>query len=226
MAQSGSERGIRQVAADRSAGDTPESRHFTRHRRPDLFGEADRVRASLHEAALAHLSRYATTRAGLERVLKRRIGRWARVAEGEPEAIAAAVAEARSAVLAVVERLAAAGAVDDAAFAAARARRLARGGTSRRGIAAHLLRHGVSGAALDAALPSDPAAELLAALALARRRRIGPFRAAPLADADARRHELAVLARAGFAQAVARQALAMPRAEAEERLAAEKRSAE
>jgi regulatory protein len=187
-------------------------------RQPDM--------TALHEAALAHLSRDATTRAGLERVLLRRIARWARGAEGEPEAIAAALAEARSAARAVVERLAVAGVVDDAAFASARARRLARSGNSRRGIAAHLLRHGVSGSALDAALPSDPAAELLAALALARRRRIGPFRAAPLADADARRRELAVLARAGFPQAVARQALAMPRAEAEERLAADRRPAE
>jgi regulatory protein len=176
--------------------------------------------AALHEAALNHLARYAATRAGLERVLLRRIARWARGAEGEREAIAAAAAAARGAVKDVVAQLVAAGAVNDAAFAASRARRLARAGSSRLRIAAHLARHGVTGAAAAAALPSDPDAELLAALALARRRRIGPFRTAPPADPEAARRELAALARAGFPQAVARAALALSRADAEERLAA------
>jgi regulatory protein len=120
----------------------------------------------------------------------------------------------------VVERLVAAGAVDDAAFAAARAKRLARAGGSRQRIAAHLARYGITGAALAAALPADPAAELLAALALARRRRIGPFRATSSAEPDVTRRELAILARAGFPHRVAREALFMPRTEAEERLAA------
>ncbi|HUA78024.1 MAG TPA: RecX family transcriptional regulator [Acetobacteraceae bacterium] len=171
-------------------------------------------RAALHAAALAHLSRYAATRAGLERVLFRRIARWARQAEGEPDVVAAARATARE----VVERLVAAGAVDDASFAAARARRLARTGSSRARIAANLARHGVTGAALAAALPAD---ELLAALALVRRRRLGPYRAeTDRADPETARRELAALARAGFPHAIARAALAMPRAEAEERLAA------
>ncbi len=179
--------------------------------------------AGLQEAALAHLARYAATRAGLERVLFRRIGRWARAAEGEREAIEAAAETARKAARAVVARLVAAGVVDDAAFAAARARRLARSGSSRLRIAAHLARHGISGAALAAALPTDPAAELLAALALARRRRIGPFRTISAAEQDALLRELALLARAGFPRAVAQAALAMPRAEAEALLAAAKR---
>ncbi len=176
--------------------------------------------AALHEAALSHLARYAATRAGLERVLLRRIARWARQADGEREATAASVAVAKAAAKDVVARLVAAGAVNDAAFAAARARRLARAGSSRQRIAAHLARHGVTGSAVAAALPADPEAELLAALALARRRRIGPFRMARSVDPDAARRELAALARAGFPHGVARAALAMPRADAEERLAA------
>ena len=40
---------------------------------------------SLREAALSHLARYATTRAGLIRVLDRRIDRWARAQEEPPE---------------------------------------------------------------------------------------------------------------------------------------------
>ncbi|MGH7057235.1 MAG: regulatory protein RecX, partial [Acetobacteraceae bacterium] len=70
--------------------------------------------AALREAALAHLARYPTTGAGLERVLLRRVTRAARATPGEPEAIAAAVAEAKAAVRAVVSRLLAAGALDDA----------------------------------------------------------------------------------------------------------------
>ena len=59
-----------------------------------------------------------------------------------------------------------------------------------------------------AALPEDADGELAAAVATARRRRIGPFRRAP-ADAVAARKELAMLARAGFSQDVASRALRM-----------------
>jgi hypothetical protein len=50
----------------------------------------------------------------------------------------------------------------------------------------------------------------------ARRRRIGPFRAAGELDADGYRRELAMLARAGFPQEVAVRALKTPPPEAEE----------
>jgi regulatory protein len=167
----------------------------------------------LHAAALAHLARYATTRAGLLRVLDRRIDRWARLAGGAGEA-ASGEAEARAAAREVVARLAAAGAVDDAVFAEQRARSLTRAGRSRLAVAAHLAAKGVDAEQARAALPADPDAELAAALATARRRRIGPFRAAAADPATARR-ELGALARAGFGQAIARRALAMEPAEAE-----------
>jgi regulatory protein len=159
--------------------------------------------AALHEAALAHLARYGASRAALTAVLDRKCLRWARAAG--TEAAAAALPGLRQAVRAVVARLAAAGAVDDAAFAASRARGLARSGRSRRAIAAHLAARGVTGEDARTALPDDPDAELAAALALARRRRIGPFRA-PDAAADPRR-ELGMLARAGFSQHIASRAL-------------------
>ncbi len=159
--------------------------------------------ATLHEAALAYLSRYAASRAGLTRALDRRCERWARAAGTEDAA--AALPALRLAVREVVARLAAAGAVDDAAFAASRARSLGRSGRSRRAIAAHLAARGVAGDEARAALPDDPEAELAAALALARRRRLGPFRD-PDTAADPRR-ELGVLARAGFAQDIAARAL-------------------
>ncbi len=162
--------------------------------------------AALHEAALAHLARYATTEAGLLRVLERRIARWRRSASGDAEALAAEEAAARVAVRRIVARLAAAGGVDDAAFARARAERLHRSGRSRRAIAAHLAARGVAAETARAALPEAPESELAAALTLARRRRLGPFRIAP---PPAPGRELAMLARAGFSQAIAEQALAM-----------------
>lgn len=175
--------------------------------------------AALHDAALNYVARYAATEAGLLRMLERRIDRWARLgqtAETERDTIAAQTAEARQAARAVVARLAAAGAIDDAAFAESRARSLTRAGRSRRAIGAHLAAKGVDAETLRRILPQpDTDAELAAALVLARRRRIGPFRAGAPPDAAGRRRELAVFARAGFPQSVAARALATDARQAE-----------
>ena len=171
--------------------------------------------ATLREAALRHLSRYGTTRAGLLRVLARRVQRWARAAEAPAADVAAALQSAEAAVA----RLAEAGAVDDAAFAESRARSLHRAGRSRRAIAAHLQAKGV-GAEL-ATRPDDPASELAAALLYACRRRIGPFRQPP--DPAQHLRDLARLARAGFPAAIAGQALRMPADEAERQVLAARR---
>ncbi len=178
--------------------------------------------ALLHEAALNHLARFAATEAGLRRVLERRVDRWARRSEaaGEaPDAVAPRAAEAKRHAATVARKLVSSGAVDDAAFAAARARRLSRGGRSRRAIAAHLAAKGVARDAADAALPEGEEAELDSALALCRRRRAGPFAPGPLPP-EARLKALAVLARAGFPRGVAEAALDTPLEEAEARLAA------
>lgn len=173
------------------------------HRRP--AGPAPNM-ANLHDAALDYLARYAATEAGLRRVLERRIDRWSRRAgDPAPETIAAA----RGAAAEVVARLVAAGAVNDAAFAESRARSLLRAGRSRRGAAAQLGAKGVDPATAQAALPDDAETELAAALVLARKRRIGPFRAGPAPDLAGRRRELGAMARAGFPQDVAQRALAM-----------------
>lgn len=178
--------------------------------------------AALREAALAYLARFAATRAGLARVLARRVARWARAAEAEhgAEYAAEAARAARGAIEGVVARLAAAGAVDDAAFATARARRLTRAGKSRMATAAHLAAKGVGGEIAAAVLKADPDRELAAALALAARRRIGPFRAGAAPDAAGRMRELAVLARAGFSRDVAERALRLDHEEAEARVIA------
>ena len=175
-------------------------------------------RAALHEAALQHLARFAATEAGLVRVLDRRIARWARAAGAEPEAATASYAAARE----VARALAGSGAVDDAAFAEARARRLLRAGRSRRAVSAHLLAKGVDAETAQRALP-EAEAELAAAVAHARRRRLGPFRAVE-ADAAARQRELAALGRAGFPRDIAERALRLDPEEAEAVLARLKQS--
>lgn len=182
--------------------------------------------AALRAAALAHLARYAATEAGLRQVLERRIGRWARATAELDGADAAAIAleagAARARAGAIARRLAEVGAVDDVAFATARAARLRRGGKSRRAIAAHLGAKGVDAETAASLVPADAAAELDAALAWCRRRRAGPFGDAAT-DAVAERRMLAALARAGFGHATAREALAMDPATAAERLAERRR---
>lgn len=183
--------------------------------------------ASLREAALSHLARFAATEAGLRRVLERRVDQWARRAGQEDpsrrEAITADAAQARLAAAEVARALVAAGAVDDATFAAARARRLARAGRSRRAIAANLATKGVAAAIVEAALPDGPEAEFDAAIAFCRRRRVGPF-ARDAMDAAARLKALGALARAGFSRDIATRAMALTPEDAEERLLASRRA--
>jgi regulatory protein len=174
--------------------------------------------ASLHEAALGYLARYAATEAGLRRVLERRVDRWARLAQaeaGDADGVAGQAREARCVVRDVVARLAAAGAVNDATFAENRARTLVRAGRSRLAVAAYLAAKGVAADVARSVLPEDTASELAAALTVARRRRIGPFRIGAMPDQAGCRRELAVLARAGFPQSIASQALGMATDEAE-----------
>jgi regulatory protein len=173
--------------------------------------------ADLRDAALAYLARYAATESALRRVLERRVERWARAAADvvDADVIANRVSAAREALREVVSRLVAAGAVNDAAYAEARARSLVRAGRSRRAVTAHLLAKGVDPDMAHTVLPADDESEVAAALVLARRRRIGPFRLGDTPDAAGRRRELAVLARAGFPQPVARAALAMDTDQAE-----------
>ncbi len=174
--------------------------------------------AKLREVAIAHLARFAATEAGLRRVLARRVDRWAREADAQgQEDVAARAASARAAAAEVAKRLVAEGAVDDKGFAESRARRLLRGGRSRRAALAHLREKGVDAETAAAALPEGEAAELDAALAFCRRRRIGPF-AAVAETPEMRRKALGALARAGFGGPVAGRALRMDPAEAEARL--------
>ncbi|MCB8874193.1 RecX family transcriptional regulator [Acidisoma silvae] len=185
--------------------------------------------AALREAALAYVARYGGTQAALSRALDRRIRRWAEAhlaLEGaDREAIGAQAAILRRQAAKVVASLTDLGAVDDQAFAESRARRLRRAGRSRRAVLAHLAAKGVDADKAGAAVPEDDAAELAAALAFARRRRVGPFSVHEdeLPPEQAAR-VLAAFGRAGFSGAVARRILAYDREEAEQLLLANRQT--
>ena len=174
--------------------------------------------ASLNEAALSYLARFAATEAGLRAVLNRRIERWARATADERDSIATQTESLTQEARQIAARLVASGLIDDAAYAQSRATGLLRAGRSRRAVTARLAAKGVSGDLARAALPEDPDAELDAALVLARKRRIGPFRRGEAPDPAGKRRELAMLARAGFPQPIAARALAMEAEEAAARI--------
>lgn len=159
----------------------------------------------LDNVALHYLQRFASSSGNLRRVLMRRVERAAAAAESR-EAGEALRDRAAPLVDALVERYCRSGLLDDAAYAAAKARSLHRRGASLRAIRHGLAQRAVAADSAEeavaalAAEAADP--DLAAALALARRRRLGPFRARE-ARADHRMRDLAALARAGFAYQVA-----------------------
>ncbi len=153
--------------------------------------------AALKEVALAYVARFATSRAKLGQYLRRKLGE--RGWEGEREAPIAAV----------VERLAAAGYIDDPAYALAKARTLGARGYGERRVAVALRAAGIEEADGAAArdLARDEASE--AALRFARRKRIGPFAATPPDRRDSDR-ALAAMIRAGHPFELARSVLSLP----------------
>ncbi|MFO1073355.1 MAG: RecX family transcriptional regulator [Geminicoccaceae bacterium] len=170
----------------------------------------------LHRRALHYLERFATTGAHLRRVLLRRALRDAAALGLDAEQVARDVE-------AVVARLAAAGLLDDALFAATRARRLVASGRSPARIRAALAGKGLAAPAIEAALTrvaeEQPDPELAAAIAYARKRRLGPWGPAEGRPERAGR-ELAALARAGFGYRTAQLVVAAADAEALEVLLA------
>ena len=147
----------------------------------------------LERSALYYLERYAAPAGHLRRLLLAKVARSARFHGTDPEAGAEAVEQ-------LVVRLTSAGLLDDAGYAASRARSLMRRGASARAIRARLLQKGVASALIDQALASLAAEarepELTAALAYARRRRLGPYRSG--ARNEYRERDLASLGRRGF----------------------------
>jgi len=189
---------------------------IVRRMRPEKPSDAPPDATSLHAAAVAYLARYSATRATLSRALNRVVDRWLRGASG-PDAPAMA-ALAKRAVPEVVASLVSAGALDDAAFATRRARKLARTGHSSAATTAHLAARGVPPELIRTALAPGEEAELAAAIVYMRRRRLGPFRSGG-AGPDAGLKALGAMARAGFDGATARRALSLSEQDAAEMLA-------
>ena len=154
--------------------------------------------------ALHYLERYATSSAHLRRLL---LAKTARAGAAYGAAAAAGTRE----VEALLRSLEAKGLLDDAAFARTRARALHRRGTSARAIRAALAKKGVARPAIESALEalSEEAEEpeLAAALAYARRRRLGPYRDDAGLRADLRDRDLAALGRRGFGYELARRVI-------------------
>jgi len=173
-------------------------------RKPGPAPDARRLR----EAALAHLARFAATEAGLARVLTRRVERWARSMEDAEAALPQRQA-ALAAIPGIISELRALGALNDEAFAASRARRLARSGKSRRAAIVHLAAKGIDAGLAAAATESQAAQDVASACAYLRRRRLPPFGAGDALKA------MAALARNGFDRDTAERALALDAESAE-----------
>ncbi len=153
----------------------------------------------IENAALAYLGRFATSGENLRRVLMRKVERSAR-AHGSDRAEGAAIVDA------LIGRFTHSGLLDDLTYAEGRALSMHRRGASARAIRLKLRQKGVADELVEDAVAGlareSPEPELAAALRLAERRRLGPYRAA--ARPAMREKDLAALARAGFSHDTAR----------------------
>ena len=160
--------------------------------------------ADLKDAALHYLGRYAASTLRLRQVMTRRIRRSAKANDLDPQPLL----EELERVIAMLIRT---GLLNDTAFAEARTRSLNRRGGSRRQIAGKLAMAGVArdtaAQALSQLEDELPDAEYGAALAYAKRRRLGAFRNPVDSTPERRRKDLMAMARAGFALDLARRAL-------------------
>ena len=153
--------------------------------------------ARLQELAVAYVGRFATTRAKLAAYLRRKIIEKGWDAPQAPE------------IEALVERLAALGYIDDAAFALSRARSLGARGYGERRVDQALRQAGVDEA--DGAPAREAASDGAAAAAIryAQRRRLGPF-APQRPDPKARERALSGMIRAGHGFDLARRLIDLP----------------
>lgn len=157
----------------------------------------------LEKAALFYLERYASSAGNLARVLMRRVERAARAGISDRQ-------EGKAMVDALVERYRTRGLLDDRVYAEGRAKSLLRQGRPRGEIKRRLAAKGVKdediATALEGLQEHESEPDFAAAIAYARRRRLGPFR---IKDRAAfRERDLAALGRAGFSYDIARRVLA------------------
>ena len=157
--------------------------------------------------ALRYVARFATSAAKLEGYLVRKLRERGWSGDGEAP------------VAALVERFVAAGYVDDAAYARSKSASLLRRGYGKRRIDQSLGAAGIGEAHRALARPGA-SAQRAAALACARKRRLGPY-GAPAADRSAREKQIAAMLRAGHPLDMARELVNSPSIDAAEVWAAE-----
>jgi regulatory protein len=161
-------------------------RSAPRERRPPTPLDA----ARLEERALAYVARFATTRGKLTDYLKRKLAERGWSGEGEPP------------IAALVERLCAAGYVDDAAYARAKSGSLLRRGYGQRRVSQALGAAGIDAETRAELAPNERAARE-AALAFARKRRFGAFDMVT-ADRARQQKQIAAMLRAGHSLDIVR----------------------
>lgn len=177
-----------------------------RYRRPSKAKTSDGAkerepltRQKLEQQALAYVNRFDVTASKLKQYLTQR----ARKLGGHADA-AQWTAE-------LVERYLGSGVLDDTRFAKNLASRLTSRGKSSRAISQKLAQRGVPGDVAGELMATrkqdEPGAELEAARAYVRKRRLGLYRSAEKRE-EYRHKDLASLARQGFSFDIAKQALA------------------
>lgn len=158
---------------------------------------------SLENAAKYYLERFSASTAKLRAVLARKVERTRRRG-------GTVLDNADGAIEAIIVRYVKAGLLDDRGYAEMKASSLRRRGDSARRIQLKLRMAGIDQKSAGAALAKaagdkgddDRVSELRAAIRLAERRRLGPYRAKE--RKEMRQRDIAALARAGFSLDVAR----------------------
>ncbi len=159
--------------------------------------------ASLERLALHYVERFATTRGRLSDYLRRKLRErgWADGAGAAPDPDALA------------QRLADLGYIDDRGFAEARAASMQRRGLGARRVAGAFRADGIEDSDADAVAPAIADRGVDAALAYARRKRLGPYGDPDRIQGDdraVRQKQLAAMIRAGHSFELARKILAAP----------------
>ena len=151
---------------------------------------------SLNELALTYVGRFATSRATLRSYLKRKIHErgWDGPGEADPEPL--------------IERFAAQGYIDDAAYAVSKSRSLTGRGFGTQRVRQALRVAGIADEDSAEARAHAEQESVESALRFARRRRIGPF-AEAASDQAARQKALSAMIRAGHGFGLARAIVAM-----------------
>ena len=182
-------------------------RHANRARRELPSQPRPLDAARLDELALTYVARFATSAAKLERYLRRKLRERGWDGEREPD------------LPALVGRYVELGYVDDEAYARAKSGSLLRRGYGTRRVGEALREAGIDEAIRETVRPGE-GVERRAALAMARKRRFGPYGREQL-DREKRQKQIAAMLRAGHPLDSAREMVDAPSETAAEQWAAE-----